>query len=169
MTKFPKLNKRRVRALDDSPMPLSKALRPSSLTQFGISAAGSRFAHARKTPQTGAQGRIRTSVPRKEEQIYSLSALTTHPPVRKPPGRKAPFQAPKSQSFARVHGGCCGECCPKEPKRARISCRTQNTTLGKASLWSAVGKNSFSRRAAQNALFRNRFHQCWSWRRDLNP
>src|ERR1700690_2684151 len=32
----------------------------------------------------GAQGRIRTFVPRKEEQIYSLPALTTHPPVQKP-------------------------------------------------------------------------------------
>jgi hypothetical protein len=34
---------------------------------------------------SGAQGRIRTFVPRKEEQIYSLLALTTHPPVQKPP------------------------------------------------------------------------------------
>ena len=31
---------------------------------------------------TGGQGRIRTFVPRKEGQIYSLLALTTHPPVR---------------------------------------------------------------------------------------
>src|ERR1700761_9336707 len=30
----------------------------------------------------GGQGRIRTFVPRKEGQIYSLLALTTHPPVR---------------------------------------------------------------------------------------
>jgi hypothetical protein len=29
----------------------------------------------------GGQGRIRTFVPRKEGQIYSLLALTTHPPV----------------------------------------------------------------------------------------
>jgi hypothetical protein len=35
------------------------------------------------TSGTGAQGRIRTFVPRKEEQIYSLPALTTHPPVQK--------------------------------------------------------------------------------------
>jgi hypothetical protein len=33
------------------------------------------------TTKYGAQGRIRTFVPRKEEQIYSLPALTTHPPV----------------------------------------------------------------------------------------
>jgi hypothetical protein len=31
---------------------------------------------------SGGQGRIRTFVPRKEGQIYSLLALTTHPPVR---------------------------------------------------------------------------------------
>jgi hypothetical protein len=32
--------------------------------------------------ELGGQGRIRTFVPRKEGQIYSLLALTTHPPVR---------------------------------------------------------------------------------------
>ena len=31
---------------------------------------------------TGAQGRIRTSVARKERQIYSLLPLTTRPPVQ---------------------------------------------------------------------------------------
>src|SRR5207253_10296638 len=36
-----------------------------------------------ESQNAGAQGRIRTSVPRKEEQIYSLPALTTHPPVQK--------------------------------------------------------------------------------------
>ena len=33
----------------------------------------------------GAQGRIRTSVARKERQIYSLLPLTTRPPVRNSP------------------------------------------------------------------------------------
>src|SRR5262249_40501884 len=32
--------------------------------------------------RTGAQGRIRTSVARKERQIYSLLPLTTRPPVQ---------------------------------------------------------------------------------------
>src|SRR4029077_14417609 len=32
--------------------------------------------------KTGAQGRIRTSVARKERQIYSLLPLTTRPPVQ---------------------------------------------------------------------------------------
>ena len=35
-----------------------------------------------RTTGNGGQGRIRTFVPRKEGQIYSLLALTTHPPVR---------------------------------------------------------------------------------------
>ncbi len=37
----------------------------------------------------GGRGRIRTSVARKERQIYSLLVLATHPPVRtgKPPSR----------------------------------------------------------------------------------
>ena len=35
----------------------------------------------------GGQGRIRTFVPRKEGQIYSLLALTTHPPVRNGPDK----------------------------------------------------------------------------------
>jgi hypothetical protein len=46
-------------------------------TTYAIKPATKRF-----TSITGAQGRIRTSVPRKEEQIYSLPALTTHPPVQ---------------------------------------------------------------------------------------
>src|SRR5207245_7501255 len=37
-----------------------------------------------KTRIPGAQGRIRTSVARKERQIYSLLPLTTRPPVQKP-------------------------------------------------------------------------------------
>src|SRR5579875_3786007 len=40
------------------------------------------FAMPKRAPGTGGQGRIRTVVPRKEGQIYSLLALTTHPPVR---------------------------------------------------------------------------------------
>ena len=31
---------------------------------------------------SGGRGRIRTSVARKERQIYSLLVLATHPPVR---------------------------------------------------------------------------------------
>src|ERR1700737_4783844 len=39
--------------------------------------------------ETGAQGRIRTSVARKERQIYSLLPLTTRPPVRTIAERRA--------------------------------------------------------------------------------
>ncbi len=39
--------------------------------------------HKREVRKDGGQGRIRTFVPRKEGQIYSLLPLTTRPPVRK--------------------------------------------------------------------------------------
>ncbi len=65
----------------------------SARTAYAASAMARRFTRNRFTRQRscenpafenpGAQGRIRTSVPRKEEQIYSLPALTTHPPVQK--------------------------------------------------------------------------------------
>ena len=49
-----------------------------------------RFSHScnRDAPTTsdGGRGRIRTSVARKERQIYSLLVLATHPPVRKDRG-----------------------------------------------------------------------------------
>ena len=40
------------------------------------------FTAANCEHETGGQGRIRTSVARKERQIYSLLPLTTRPPVR---------------------------------------------------------------------------------------
>ena len=40
--------------------------------------------------KTGAQGRIRTSVARKERQIYSLLPLTTRPPVHSHPIKRNP-------------------------------------------------------------------------------
>ena len=47
-----------------------------------------RFARAPGALRAGGRGRIRTSVARKERQIYSLLVLATHPPVpRKHPGR----------------------------------------------------------------------------------
>src|SRR5690242_5965175 len=45
--------------------------------------------HARREAKSGAQGRIRTSVARKERQIYSLLPLTTRPPVRNLARRRA--------------------------------------------------------------------------------
>ena len=41
------------------------------------------FASGSRVKNNGAQGRIRTSVARKERQIYSLLPLTTRPPVQK--------------------------------------------------------------------------------------
>src|SRR6187399_72197 len=45
------------------------------------------------------QGRIRTSVARKERQIYSLLPLTTRPPVRN--GGKSPLPFPPTRSWRR--------------------------------------------------------------------
>src|SRR5262249_10625428 len=39
------------------------------------------FTSVQTTLRTGGRGRIRTSVARKERQIYSLLVLATHPPV----------------------------------------------------------------------------------------
>jgi hypothetical protein len=44
--------------------------------------ARSRVATAPAVPKNGGRGRFRTSVARKERQIYSLLVLATHPPVR---------------------------------------------------------------------------------------
>ena len=59
----------------------------------------------------GGRGRIRTSVARKERQIYSLLVLTTHPPVRTGENRKeghcasAKFKETRSR-FLRDAGTC---------------------------------------------------------------
>ncbi len=44
------------------------------------------------TSNHGAQGRIRTSVARKERQIYSLLPLTARPPVPKHPSEQKPVR-----------------------------------------------------------------------------
>src|SRR5579862_7755866 len=48
-------------------------------TAYAPNATNNRFINVKP----GAQGRIRTSVARKERQIYSLLPLTTRPPVHK--------------------------------------------------------------------------------------
>jgi hypothetical protein len=57
----------------------------------------------------GGRGRIRTSVARKERQIYSLLVLATHPPVRtgKPPSRSngASLSAERHPLARVVHAG----------------------------------------------------------------
>jgi hypothetical protein len=126
-----------------------------SLAPLGISAAGSRCAHAHKPLQVpGAQGRIRTFVPRKEEQIYSLPALTTHPPVQK----RRPFD-PWLQNhglFACAEDDATAGNDPIEELSARENPLARKHHTWKNPLWSAVGKNLLRRRAAQSPVFRNR-------------
>ena len=59
--------------------------------------------------RNGGRGRIRTSVARKERQIYSLLVLATHPPVRtgKPPSRSSAQSLPaKRHPLIRIiHAG----------------------------------------------------------------
>ena len=60
--------------------------------------------HSRPTAdvESGAQGRIRTSVPRKERQIYSLLPLTTQPPVQNAESRR-PSGALHGLLVTRIH------------------------------------------------------------------
>src|SRR5581483_6066734 len=120
----------------------------------------------------GAQGRIRTSVARKERQIYSLLPLTTRPPVRIP-------DTPGSHIVARKHS-------PEKHRREsqtsadarRKEIRSVNILPHKGSL---RRKNPFMRSAFWVILLRCCRQPCcatalcfrknvlWSWRRDSNP
>ena len=94
----------------------------------------------------GAQGRIRTFVPRKEEQIYSLPALTTHPPVQK---RRACGSPGLPADYAGIVGaGCAAAGWPQTKNmNARGNPIAPNTTFGKISLWSALERNLLCRAA----------------------
>jgi hypothetical protein len=84
----------------------------------------------------GAQGRIRTSVPRKEEQIYSLPALTTHPPVQK---CRLLAVSGFTRRALRARKRMLQRMMPmKNLVCTRIRLHTY-TSFGNASLWSAVG------------------------------
>ena len=68
---------------------------------------------------------------------------------------------------------CCRGSYRKQENRRRTKTTSRaNTTLGNASLWSAVGKNRYA--AAPRTISTKQrpvkpLSQCWSWRRDLNP
>ena len=111
----------------------------------------------------GAQGRIRTSVARKERQIYSLLPLTARPPVP-----NFPEAAIRSRSPTLLPA----------PLRSfqRIRPRPENLRLIGASApqWSyrrgqARRRKSYFRRSKLVAVFRPLNPEEWSWRRDLNP
>jgi hypothetical protein len=124
----------------------------------------------------GAQGRIRTSVARKERQIYSLLPLTTRPPVH------ASTEHPALGSFPTAN--------PESPilLSKNISPSPSLTIPAKLRNWRvpilppAIANSGgccwnqfFSRRAASGlacscyASAARSWPQFWSWRRDLNP
>jgi hypothetical protein len=121
------------------------------------------------TPRTsGAQGRIRTSVARKERQIYSLLPLTTRPPVH----------VSTEHSHRVPRPGTINPCCQRTLRRALRKTPQQPRTRTSARL-ARVGCcwNQFSRRAARLVWLAPATAAAggalsvaiWSWRRDLNP
>jgi hypothetical protein len=129
----------------------------------------------------GAQGRIRTSVARKERQIYSLLPLTTRPPVHitsAPTGIQIRAGAPSRPSIRSRKPSRPGIAIPAVKERlpnapARL-CNSGALHRARRTDQSCYWIQ-FSRRAARlvwlapatpsGALWL-RF---WSWRRDLNP
>ena len=144
--------------------------------------------HARKT-KPGAQGRIRTSVARKERQIYSLLPLTTRPPVHVRPSKPALTDARSSRyALERRY--------PRARKRQSLLSKNHDTEAHVTG--NSVQQLRISRaNALARALLRSRKlllefsslgelrvslglapatpcgalneSQSWSWRRDLNP
>ena len=107
---------------------------------------GSPSARSVQLPRVaGGRGRIRTSVARKERQIYSLLVLATHPPVpRKLLGRE--LRVP-ILSFNNL--------------RASIA-KTQKGLVSKDTSPFIFGSRIRSALAPLQMSW-------WSWRRDLNP
>src|ERR1700690_3480462 len=70
----------------------------------------------------GAQGRIRTSVARKERQIYSLLPLTTRPPVHIRPSNAALHHSTRARR--RHRPGIASPCCQRT-----LACRTPRPAI----------------------------------------
>jgi hypothetical protein len=126
---------------------------------------------------TGKDSNLRTS---EEGQIYSLLALTTHPPVQNcrtvrpllaaSPPAFLPTIRHSSQIFTPAYGDRLGRILQKygfanvKNRNARENAIARKHHTWKIPLWSAVGKSVKPPRR----IFCVR-NQCWSWRRDLNP
>ena len=92
----------------------------------------------------GGRGRIRTSVARKERQIYSLLVLATHPPVLEKSRRK--FR------------------CVSQKLAGRFSAASENTKRTRVKRHQPVDFEF------QDSLRLTPLHIFWwSWRRELNP
>ncbi len=107
----------------------------------------------------GAQGRIRTFVPRKEGQIYSLLALTTHPPVQTSgPSRPQTVTPKPATAFALCaeDGATAGNDPNRRTECARKSSRTQTPHLEKFLMECCWEKSVTPPRRAKCPGFRNR-------------
>ena len=103
----------------------------------------------RITIKPGGQGRIRTSVARKERQIYSLLPLTTRPPVR--PRRTASDL--RHRPLTHLSG-----------KTGGPSARNAHTSASRSYRAGSCVEFVLLKGYARRLLVRS-----WSWRRDLNP
>jgi hypothetical protein len=100
--------------------------------------------YPREPRGTGGRGRIRTSVARKERQIYSLLVLATHPPVLK---------------------NCPGDANYKFPPN-----RHDKLTESRNTKWTRVKRHQPVNFAFQDSLRLTPLQNFWwSWRRELNP
>jgi len=127
---------------------------------------------------TGKDSNLRTS---EEGQIYSLLALTTHPPVQNCRTVR-PFRPTSPPTITARHPAFIRRYLRQRTKivqtdfaKLRIFANVKNRNARedavarkhhtwKIPLWSAVGKSVKPPRRV--FCVRN---QCWSWRRDLNP
>ena len=126
----------------------------SASTPYNVNAIHKRF-----TSNPGAQGRIRTSVARKERQIYSLLPLTTRPPVQKNSGGTIVQIIAAPQTTGRAK---------KRRASAHILRRAERTHLRKILMECVLELSPYYRPAYQSIDQRLNIVS-WSWRRELNP
>src|SRR6185437_6308824 len=117
------------------------------------------IAIANRCSNSGAQGRIRTSVARKERQIYSLLPLTTRPPVhiRSSSRPRRPLRRGYLPAQLRQNLG----------KLTKSSGRRDGYENGTGSCCLKFSKPSILPKSGHGVPERSAV--CWSWRRDLNP
>ena len=119
---------------------------PAQRTKTSREGNGSHPPLIKPNLNNGAQGWIRTSVARKERQIYSLLPLTTRPPVRNSAAHFAFNHSAPTNKNSQAHSNALHSPLGKFPATVvpRLPCARA------ATLSSPTG-------------------EIWSWRRDLNP
>src|SRR5512146_259969 len=102
----------------------------AAIATYAISAARRRF-----IPNPGAQGWIRTTERRKGGQIYSLLALTAHPPVHDERTRRA-RDGREPTCYQRSAVRLCVATGAEKPARANILPHTRALLRSGEALWS---------------------------------